>query len=211
VGAADGTTAVRPAQDLVVLQSAHVARVKPSGKAATVGLVPAKTPITERRTVLPVLTRGRLWLRVRLPGRPNGHTGWIRRRETVRAATTWHLVVDPSRREVIVYRAGHRLRTFSAVVGRSSTPTPAGEFFVEESIALRTTDVGAPFALALSARSAVLQEFAGGPGQIAIHGRGNVGGTLGTAVSHGCVRVGNGAMRWLASHISRGVPVTIRG
>ncbi len=68
---------------------------------------------------------------------------------------------------------------------------------------------GAPFALALSGRSNVLQEFAGGPGQIALHGLSNVGGTLGTAVSHGCVRLGNGAMRWLVARIGPGTPVTI--
>ncbi|MBA2361255.1 MAG: L,D-transpeptidase [Actinobacteria bacterium] len=52
-------------------------------------------------------------------------------------------------------------------------------------------------------------EFAGGPGQIALHGLRNVGGTLGTAVSHGCVRLDTGAMRWLAARITPGVPVTI--
>jgi lipoprotein-anchoring transpeptidase ErfK/SrfK len=125
--------------------------------------------------------------------------------------TGWHLVVDPSRRAVAAYRGGRRLRTFRASVGKPSTPTPPGEFFVEESIALRATDVGAPFALALSARSTVLQEFAGGPGQIAIHGRANIGGELGTAVSHGCIRLDTAAIRWLASHIGPGVPVTITG
>jgi lipoprotein-anchoring transpeptidase ErfK/SrfK len=101
------------------------------------------------------------------------------------------------------------VRVFRAVVGKSSTPTPAGEFFVEESIALSATDVGAPFALALSARSDVLQEFDGGPGQIALHGLANVGGVLGSAVSHGCVRISNAAVRWLARRIGPGVPVTI--
>jgi len=33
------------------------------------------------------------------------------------------------------------------------------------------SEPGGPFALALSARSNVLQEFDGGPGQIAIYGR----------------------------------------
>ncbi len=69
---------------------------------------------------------------------------------------------------------------------------------------------GTPFALALSARSNVLQEFAGGPGQTAIHGLGNVGGTPGTAVSHGCVRLDDRSIRWLAARIGPGVPVTIR-
>jgi lipoprotein-anchoring transpeptidase ErfK/SrfK len=55
----------------------------------------------------------------------------------------------------------------------------------------------------------VLQEFEGGPGQIAIHGLANLGGTLGTAMSHGCVRLADGGISWLASHIRPGVPLTI--
>ena len=173
-------------------------------------ILPARTPITGIRTVLPVLAQHRRWLKVRLPGRPNGHTGWISQSATVRSATTWHLVVNPSRRRVIVYRAGRYVRMFKAVVGKRSTPTPEGEFFVEEAIALRSFDVGAPYALALSARSNVLQEFDGGPGQIALHGLANVGGVPGTAVSHGCVRLDNAVMRWLVARIGPGVPVTVR-
>ena len=83
--------------------------------------------------------------------------------------------------------------------------------FVEESVALPAYDPGAPFAFALSARSNVLQEFDGGPGQIAIHGLANIGGVPGTAVSHGCVRLNAAAVRWLAARIGPGVPVTITG
>jgi lipoprotein-anchoring transpeptidase ErfK/SrfK len=108
-----------------------------------------------------------------------------------------------------VYRDGHLRRAFVAIVGKPSTPTPLGQFFVEESIVLRPTDVGAPFALALSARSNVYQQFDGGPGQIALHGLDNIGGVLGTAVSHGCVRLADGAMRWLVRRIGPGVPVTV--
>ena len=112
---------------------------------------------------------------------------------------------------MIVYDRGRAIRVFKAIVGKPSTPTPHGTFFVEESIQLRSTDAGAPFALALSARSNVLQKFDGGPGQIALHGLGNVGGVLGTAVSHGCVRLAGSVMRWLVGRIGPGVPVTIRG
>jgi lipoprotein-anchoring transpeptidase ErfK/SrfK len=94
-------------------------------------------------------------------------------------------------------------------VGTPTTPTPSGEFFVEEVLRLRAGDVGGPFAFALSARSNVLQEFAGGPGQIALHGLSNVGGVLGTAVSHGCVRLDNSAVRWLNVRMGPGIPVTI--
>ncbi|HEX7612858.1 MAG TPA: L,D-transpeptidase [Candidatus Limnocylindrales bacterium] len=177
--------------------------------------MPAWRPITGERTVLPVLGQwtdadGLGWLLVRLPGRPNGHTGWIKRRATGASRTSWHIVVDTSRRRVIFYQRGRRVRIVKAVVGKPSTPTPHGEFFVEEVIKLRAGDAGAPFALALSARSNVFQEFEGGPGQIALHGLTNVGGVLGSAVSHGCVRLSDNTMRWLVLRISPGVPVTIR-
>jgi lipoprotein-anchoring transpeptidase ErfK/SrfK len=70
---------------------------------------------------------------------------------------------------------------------------------------------GGPFALALSARSNVLQEFEGGPGQIALHGVENLGGTPGTAMSHGCVRLSTRRITWLAARIPPGTPVTILG
>lgn len=101
------------------------------------------------------------------------------------------------------------MRTIKAIVGKPATPTPRGRFFVEESVQMMPGSAGTPFALALSARSNVLQEFAGGPGQIAIHGVGNIGGTAGTAVSHGCVRLQDGGIRWLAARIGPGVPVDI--
>jgi len=201
--------AAAPTQELVTLLRTHVARSQPATHAPALRSVPGHAPLTGIRTVLPVIARAGSWLKVLLPGRPNGHAGWISRVATVRSTDTWRLVVDLSRRQVTVYRGGRFVRVFSAVIGKPSTPTPTGTFFVEESIALRPGDVGAPFALALSARSNVLQEFDGGPGQIALHGLMNVGGVLGTAVSHGCVRLGNGAIRWLVSRVGPGAPVTI--
>ncbi len=72
-------------------------------------------------------------------------------------------------------------------------------------------DPGGPFALALSARSNVLQEFEGGPGQIGIHGRDGLGGTLGAAESHGCIRLDTASISWLAERIGPGTPVSIDG
>lgn len=209
--ATTGAAHVKPAQALVTLLRWHEVRSDPSIRSERLERVPATTPITGERTTLPVLARKGRWLEVRLPGRPNGHTGWILAGKTIRSVTDWHIVVDTSRRDVTVYRAGRAVRTFRAVVGKPSTPTPLGDFFIEESIALRAADVGAPYALALSARSDVLQEFDGGPGQIALHGLLNVGGVPGTAASHGCVRLDTDAMRWLVARVGPGVPVTITG
>jgi lipoprotein-anchoring transpeptidase ErfK/SrfK len=211
-----GTVVVQPTQALVILLRSHAAMSTPDEHAAVLRLVGARRPITGERTVLPVIGRmsgadGVEWFHVLLPGRPNGHTGWISQSATRTASVSWHIVVDTSERRVTVYRQGHPVRVFKAVVGKPSTPTPRGTFFVEESVQLRAGDVGAPFALALSARSNVLDEFDGGPGQIALHGLTNVGGVLGSAVSHGCVRLGNDAIRWLVLRIGPGVPVTVTG
>jgi lipoprotein-anchoring transpeptidase ErfK/SrfK len=215
--AADGQAASRshPARPVAVLFASHVARSEPTRRSRLVQRVSMLRPLTGERTRLPVIARhldrqGTTWLRVLLPGRPNGHTGWIVERSTADVPTPWLIVVHLGRRRVTVFRHGVAIRTFRAVVGAPSTPTPRGSFFVEEAIELPAGDVGAPYALALSARSRVFQEFDGGPGQIALHGLMNVGGILGTAASHGCVRLANTAMRWLVERIGPGVPVSIR-
>jgi lipoprotein-anchoring transpeptidase ErfK/SrfK len=170
-------------------------------------------PITGEQTVLPVIRQvsegGSTWLRVRLPGRPNGLTGWIHRAGTRLEYTRWKIVISRAKRRVYVYKSNRLVRSFESVVGAPSTPTPRGTFFVEENVALSPTAVGYPYALALSARSDVFQEFDGGPGQIALHGLDNVGGTLGTAASHGCVRLDTSDITWLAKHVDTGVPVVI--
>lgn len=207
-------------QDVAALLGTHPARSQPEVDGQLVASVSARRPITGQRTVLPVLGQsidgvGRSWLRVRLPGRALGGrtpppTGWILATNTQPSTTDWHIVVDLGARRVVVYRDGQRLRAYRAIVGKRSTPTPRGEYFVEESVRVPSDRPGAPFALALSARSNMFQEFEGGPGQVALHGLTNVGGQLGTAVSHGCVRLANSAITWLAMRIGAGVPVTIR-
>lgn len=198
-------------QPLVVLLGDHVARIRPNAHARRIEAVGARRPLTRVPTVLPVLGHaGRgSWLRVRLPGRPNGHTGWIATYRTRRTSTEWSIRVRLSTRRVTVYRDGSAVRHFRAVVGKPSTPTPRGVFFVEEALALSSYEAGAPYALATSARSNALQEFDGGPGQIALHGTDNLPGALGTAVSHGCIRLGTRAITWLARRIGSGVPLTI--
>ena len=178
--------------------------------------MPARRPITGERTTLPVVGHARgsggiRWLKVMLPGRPNGSSGWIAKQGTRPLVTGWHLVISLGARRVTVYRHGRVLRRFRAVVGKPSTPTPTGNFFVEETLKMTPGEPGGPFALALSARSDALQEFEGGPGQIALHGRDNLGGTLGAAESHGCVRLATSSIDWLAERIGPGVPVTIDG
>lgn len=204
--------ATRPPQQLAVLLHAHVARAAPNTKAHAIEVVAARRPLTRVRTVLPVLGRGGRgdsWLRVRLPGRPNSHTGWIPAKRTRATETEWRILVSLSARRVVVSNSGRVVRRFRAVVGKPSTPTPRGAFFIEEAVALSSSEAGGPYALATSARSNVFQEFEGGPGQIGIHGTNNLSGAPGSAASHGCIRLRPRAITWLARRIGAGVPLSV--
>jgi lipoprotein-anchoring transpeptidase ErfK/SrfK len=221
VAQAATTPQIAPQQELVALTDTHTVRASPDG--AIEATVASTRPLTQEQTVLPVLsavidnsvdTQGQTWLQVRLPGRVLGHktppaTGWINASNTVVSTTGWHLVVDLAARRLLVYENGIQVRSYDAIVGKRSTPTPTGEYFVEENVKMRSGVPGAPFALATSDRSNALREFEGGPGQIAIHGIENLTGTLGTAESHGCIRLATGAISWLAARIGPGVPITI--
>jgi len=213
--ASPATAAPMPAsQPLVVLLHDHVARTGPSANAGRIEAVASRRPLTRARTVLPVLGRASSrkrgsWLHVRLPGRPNSHKGWVSSNRTRLTSTAWRILVKLSTRRVTVYHGARARRHFNAVVGKPSTPTPRGSFFIEEALALSSYETGGPFALATSARSNVFQEFEGGPGQIGIHGTNNLTGALGTAASHGCIRLGTRAITWLARRIGAGTPLTI--
>jgi lipoprotein-anchoring transpeptidase ErfK/SrfK len=205
---------VATSQALVALLGDHVARAAPSARGSRIETVAARRPLTRARTVLPVLgqrsnRRAGSWLRVRLPGRPNGHTGWISAGRTRQASTPWQLTIKLSSRQLTVYRGGHVRRQFRVVIGKPSTPTPRGSYFIEEALALSSYETGGPFALATSARSNVFQEFEGGPGQIGIHGTSNLSGAPGSAASHGCIRLRTKAITWLARRIGAGVPLTV--
>jgi lipoprotein-anchoring transpeptidase ErfK/SrfK len=182
----------------------------PSAHTWTHRVLPLYTPLSHQRTSLPVLQRHGRWLRVLLPGRPNGHAGWIDGRKATTWSTPWHVVVRTASKRLFVFKGGRIVRSFPVVVGTSATPTPRGRFYVEEAISLPARSPGAPDAYALSARSAVYQEFDGGPGQIAIHGIYGIGGTPGRAESHGCVRMTSSALAWMIHRFGTGTPVDIR-
>lgn len=174
-------------------------------------------PLAHGQTQLRVVARrevaGRWFVRVLLPERPNGSSAWVAADRVVLLHTRWHVYVDRRARRIVVTRGGRRVRSARVVVGAPRSPTPAGEFAISERVAQRSAHgfVG-PWVLAITAFSGTYRQFDGGPGRVAIHGRGGASlrDPLGTARSHGCVRVGNALVRWMARHLQAGTPVTIR-
>ncbi|MBS1894240.1 MAG: L,D-transpeptidase [Actinobacteria bacterium] len=159
------------------------------------------------------LVDGRRWLLVRLPERPNDAAGWIPADVTRDSTTPWRIVVSTTQARVTVRRAGRRVVRFPAVVGKPATPTPHGLFAIDEPIRQPPGSELGPWALFLTAHSRVLDDYGGGPGRIAIHGRAGplLANPLGTAASHGCIRVPNARVRWLARIAVNGTPVEVVG
>jgi lipoprotein-anchoring transpeptidase ErfK/SrfK len=149
--------------------------------------------------------RGARWLRVSLPMRPNGRTGWV----PARSLETWRvhrrILVDLSSRTLrVVERGRTRLRTRVAV-GKPGAETPVGRFYVTAAFRPKERFYGS-WALETSAYSR-LSDWPGG-GVVGIHGTSRPS-LLGQAVSHGCVRVSNTAAQALRRLVRPGTPVQV--
>jgi lipoprotein-anchoring transpeptidase ErfK/SrfK len=193
-----------------------VARTRPGG-GAIVTTVAAKARWDGGPVGLLVLAtqrdrHGRLWLRVRLPMRPNRTSGWILADFTKLRPTPYRIEVSVRRRAVRLLDRGRVIRSYHAVVGRPYWPTPRGLFAVSERVPQPDPHgfLG-PWALLLTAFSPTLTRFGGGPGQVALHGRdgASLADPLGSARSHGCIRIPNVAIRLLARVAREGTPVEI--
>ena len=149
---------------------------------------------------------GKAWIKVRLPGRPIGRTGWV----PARALGELHLVqtrlvVDRSTQHATLYREGKAVWDAPVGVGKPSTPTPAGHFWVREKLR-GSGGIYGPWAMGTAAYS-VLSEWPKG-GVIALHGT-NQPGLLPGRVSNGCIRMRNEDITELVKLLPVGTPLRI--
>ncbi|HET6813799.1 MAG TPA: L,D-transpeptidase [Actinomycetota bacterium] len=154
---------------------------------------------------------GETWLKVLLPRRPNGSSGWVQRDQVRVRPVSHEVVVDLSSRTASLLEDRRKVRSFRVGVGTSGTPTPTGRFYV--TVKLRPPQISAAaygaWALGLSGYSEVHQTFGTGDGQIALHGTYKPW-LLGQPVSNGCVRMDNDTISLLAETLPLGAPVTIQ-
>jgi lipoprotein-anchoring transpeptidase ErfK/SrfK len=156
---------------------------------------------------------GARWVKLRLPTRPNNSKAWLPANRVKLIRNPWRVRVSLGRHRVTVLRAGRVLMRFRAVIGAPSTPTPKGLFAIYERVRQPDpSDFLGPYALHLTAHSNVLDNYGGGPGRVAIHGRSGASllDPLGSSRSHGCIRIGNGWVSALARNLPLGTPVQIR-
>jgi hypothetical protein len=157
----------------------------------------------------------RCWLRLRLPWRPNNAAGWVDATDVFLEKTPWRIEVSTARRTLTLFHGGASVRTVSVVVGKPSTPTPSGEFAIVWAIPWYPDEFLGSWVLELTAHSDALKHFDGGDGTVGIHGRGGTSllDPLGSALSHGCIRVANDAIDWLVRTVGEnqlpGTPVQV--
>jgi hypothetical protein len=156
------------------------------------------------------------WVEVRLPWRPNDAVGWVDASDVTLRPTPWRVAISTARRSLSVYRRGRLVRHLRVVVGAPGTPTPGGLFSIIGAWASPPGAFLGSWILPLTAHSDTLREFDGGDGTVGIHGRGGASllDPLGSARSHGCIRLANAAIDWLVSSVGAarlaGVPVSVR-
>jgi lipoprotein-anchoring transpeptidase ErfK/SrfK len=147
------------------------------------------------------------WLQVHLAQRPNGSTGWIKADAVTLSNLDYSLTVSTEQRTLELSKNGTMVKTFSVATGTGGTPTPHGSFYLTELLAPTNSGYG-PYAFGLSAFSDALTSFGGGPGQIGLHGTDDAA-SIGTAASHGCIRLSNPDITELAGLLPLGTPITI--
>jgi lipoprotein-anchoring transpeptidase ErfK/SrfK len=159
--------------------------------------------------VFSVIRSRKGWLKVMLPIRPNGSTGWIRQSRVSVGVTDWEVEIDLSDYRVTARRNGRVYERWEIGLGQPETPTPAGDFYITELIRPpeRRTIYGA-YVFVLSGFSEKLTRYAGGNGELGLHGTNDRSG-LGQDVSHGCIRMANRGVTKLAERLPLGTPVTI--
>jgi lipoprotein-anchoring transpeptidase ErfK/SrfK len=202
-------------EDAVTVKRYLMGRVAPHVSARGSVHIWTNTGYSLRRAVYPVIERrtlkdGTVWVKVRVVRRPHGVDTWIPAWATRRKWIAYHLVVDLSSRKLYVYRNGRQAKHFRVVVGARGTETPRGHYYIVDHMRLHNSWARGVWALATSAYSSKLKHFDGGDGVVALHGRGYLTARVGTAASHGCVRLNDRDVAWLAKHVPNGTRIDIK-
>ncbi len=152
------------------------------------------------------------WLRVMVPARPNGQQGWVDSDEVTRSTHTYRVELTLGDFTLKAYDGAEVFAETKVVIGKGTTPTPTGTFYITEALPRGQGNPGGAYGawiLPTSGYSEAMNEFDGGLPVIALHGTNNPG-AIGTAVSNGCVRMPDEVISQLAERLPPGTPVIVK-
>lgn len=188
----------------------HGAVVHSRPHGPTIATLPGSTAIGSPTWLwVTAITADGRWGRVVLPIQPNGLTGWIDLHGLAVARTQTWVRASLNERTLSLMHGRRALAIYPVAIGAPATPTPVGRFSVTDRVA--TGDPSGPYgwyAFGLSGHQPHLPSTWGGGDQLAIHGT-NDQASIGTAASHGCMRVPTPALTRLKAALALGTPVVI--
>ena len=148
------------------------------------------------------------WLKVRLQARPNQSEGWIKRSDVTLSDIHTHIELVKSSFHLKAWDGDKLVAETDVVIGKDTTFTPVGTFYIAEKIEKSAGGAYGPWILALNGYSESLDSFDGGMPQLAFHGT-NKPELIGTQASNGCVRMPDAIDQMLADQMPPGTPITI--
>jgi lipoprotein-anchoring transpeptidase ErfK/SrfK len=159
--------------------------------------------------VFEVLETSGDWLKVLIPARPNQTEGWIKASDVNLETVSYRMVLDLAKFQLTVYKGNDVFVETEVVIGKDSTWTPVGRFYLTEKIKQSNdTGVYGSWVLATNGYSDSLDTFNDGLPVIAFHGT-NQPELVGTKASNGCVRMTNEVVSKLADALPAGTPIDI--
>lgn len=141
---------------------------------------------------MPIVAEQGEWLKIQLPERPNGKTGWVRADTVTRSSSPWRMVLKLSETRLYVYKDGEEVWNAPVGIGKDTTRTPTGTYFV--AVVEKPGPAGyGPVVLNLNAHSEDIESWQGtGDAITAFHGPFGAEELIragGGKVSNGCVRM----------------------
>jgi lipoprotein-anchoring transpeptidase ErfK/SrfK len=147
------------------------------------------------------------WFQIRLPARPNGQTGWVPEQALSGLHLTHKLVVvDERHLRLTLYASGRKILSTPVGIGKPSTPTPKGHFWIREKFRVHNDPFYGPYAFG-TADYSTLSEWPHG-GVVGIHGT-NKPQLIPGRPSHGCIRMRNPDITRLWSLLPVGTPIRV--
>lgn len=187
------------------------AKSQPGGKGRTVGKLHFNTEDGPPEIYLALRmytdAKGNEWVQTQLPGRPNGRMGWVPR-EGLGEFHLIHtqLVVNRRTLRATLFKNGKKIFSAPVGVGKASTPTPAGNYWIREKLK-GIGPVYGPLAFGTAAYSNKLTDWPGG-GVVGVHGT-NEPNLIPGRPSHGCIRLKNKDILHLNRLMKPGTPLVI--
>lgn len=162
--------------------------------------------IIDQPTAFLVINESPGWFQVLLPVKPNGTSGWVKAGDVQMTTTNRYLRVTVSQFRLDQYVDGHWQNGVRVALGKPSTPTPTGLFYIWASEAVDS----APYTPGIFALSGFAPQpipgFLGAT--LGLHGWTDAS-VIGTRASNGCVRVASRDMDPLLHSLILGTPVDI--